>query len=477
MSARGVRIVVGEGPSTRKGLLRFVLDGEGFDVVGDAATTAELARLMAIHRPDVVVLDDGIGATAVSMINEMSPDTKVVLVWPGAVMPVGGAARVEPARVLQDLGPTISRLTGQAATAMGRGAALLDRAANDPEVLRSMLRAPRPDDAIIEDREPAPVVILPLTPSIDHDELVLNVPEAEPDEDERTKSVLGPGVAGAAASASVLAASGQAAAAESAASRSADLPAGVTPLTRRRAPGAQSALNRRLGNLALGGAAVASALVLALALGDARVPIDAVRGLGSTTSPPVPGGSEGEVDPGDPDPPPDGNTDPSRDPRDQVDPSTAATDRAFPDVSLVGDVSPAPGPPDVGIDPGDIGPGSDDDPPDGGDPPVSPGDDHGGGDAGDHDRGGGNDDPDNGGGSGTVDDDDGSDDHDSGGGNDDRGGDHDQGGGNDDPDNPAHQQGGGGSSGGSGNDDEQGSDGNDRATDGGHESRPAASRP
>ena len=90
MSARGVRIVVGEGPSERKGLLRFVVDGEGYDVVAEASTTAELARLMATYRPDVVVLDDGIGATAVGMINEMSPNTKVVLVWPGAVMPVGG---------------------------------------------------------------------------------------------------------------------------------------------------------------------------------------------------------------------------------------------------------------------------------------------------------------------------------------------------------------------------------------------------
>ncbi|CAN5688992.1 hypothetical protein BH18ACT17_BH18ACT17_10080 [soil metagenome] len=69
MSARGVRIVVGEGPSTRRGLLRFVLDGEGYDVVAEAATTAELARLMATHRPAVVVLDDDIGATAVGMIN------------------------------------------------------------------------------------------------------------------------------------------------------------------------------------------------------------------------------------------------------------------------------------------------------------------------------------------------------------------------------------------------------------------------
>ena len=175
MSARGVRIVVGEGPSTRKGLLRFVVDGEGYDVVAEASTTAELARLMATHRPDVVVLDDGIGATAVGMINEMSPNTKVVLVWPGAVMPIGGAARVEPSKVLQDLGPTIERLTGQpSATGSGRGPSLLEGATNDPAILGAMLLGgvpPSSDQLIIEDREPAPVVILPLTPTIDHDEL------------------------------------------------------------------------------------------------------------------------------------------------------------------------------------------------------------------------------------------------------------------------------------------------------------------
>ena len=97
-------------------------------MVAEAATTAELARVMAVHRPDVVVLDDGIGAVAVGMINEMSPATDVILVWPGAVMPVGGAARVEPSRVLQDLGPAVESLTGQpCASTSGSGAALLDR--------------------------------------------------------------------------------------------------------------------------------------------------------------------------------------------------------------------------------------------------------------------------------------------------------------------------------------------------------------
>ncbi|MEX1262767.1 MAG: hypothetical protein WEE66_02335 [Actinomycetota bacterium] len=460
MSARGVRIVVGEGPSTRRGLLRFVLDGEGFDVVADAGTTAELARLMAIHRPDVVVLDDGIGATAVSMINEMSPNTKVVLVWPGAVMPVGGAARVEPSRVLQDLGPAITRLTGQTGVAAGgRGAALLDRAANDPDMLRAMLLGglSAVDDAIIEDREPAPVVILPLTPTIDHSELILNVPDAEPDDDERTGVGTAAGSSGLAAGASVLAGSGQAAAGQGATGIAA-----ATPLTARRgALGSQSVLNRRLGNLALGGAAVASALVLALALGGARVPTDVVLGLGPSTTSSTPG--ESDTSPPTVTPEPGGeNTIPG----DPIDTGSANFPATSPSVALVGNVIPEPpGPPDVVVDPGDLGPGGGGNPPDGGDGGDDGGDDHTGGDSGDHDRGGGNDDPDNGGGGGDGGDDDGSDDHDSGGGNDDDGGDHDNGGGNDDEDNPAHDHGDGDDPGGDGSD--GGDDGESDETDGG----------
>ena len=469
MSAQGVRIVVGEGLSTRQGLLRFVLDGEGYDVVAEASTAAELARLIATHHPDVAVLDDGIGATAVGMINEMSPDTKVVLVWPGAVMPVGGAARVEPHRVLQDLGTTVERLTGQrSATGSGHGPTLLERAANDPDLLRAMLLGGMvaSDEPIIEDRDDAPVVILPLTPTIDHDELILNVPDAEPD-DERSGAAAGvaAGVAGGAVLASAMPA---------AADEAGSAGAPVTSIAARgTSVGAQSALNRRLGNMALSGAAVASALVLALALGGARVPIEGLRGQAPaeitspspdpTVSPtPPPDGQPGNDDGGGP---PDGgnpNTDDGGQP-------------TIPGITLVGNSSPTPsGPPDVGVDPGDIGPGGgggggDDgggDDGGGGDGGGGTGggtgsdgggggDDHnGGGDAGggghgtgggggggadegDHDRGGGND------GDGG--------DHDNGGGNDGDGGDHDKGGGNDDPDNPGHGGNGSGSGNGSGN--------------------------
>ncbi len=208
-----VRVVVAEGPSTRKGLLRFVLEGEGYDVVGDAATSAELARVVAVHRPDVVVMDDGIGAMAVAMIRTIAPSTRVVLVWPGAVVPIGGDARVEPSDVLRELGRTMERLTGQPSTRAPERRSMAPgprhARARTPQHFERSWRAARrrgsnavralarevtvgPGEAIIGDRAPASVVILPLTASVDPaaagvlrtagtDEIVI-VPEADPPE-------------------------------------------------------------------------------------------------------------------------------------------------------------------------------------------------------------------------------------------------------------------------------------------------------
>ncbi len=184
-----VRVVVAEGPSTRKGLLRFVLEGEGYAVVGEAATSAELVRTVSVHRPDVVVIDDGIGAMAVGMIRETLPSTRVILVWPGAVVPIGGDARVEPSEVLRELGRAMERLTGQASTTSRGGPVRVfetgSRSRQDPAALREILargeaaqlqrQHPSRDaramagtgGAIIEGRGSAPVVILPVSPSID----------------------------------------------------------------------------------------------------------------------------------------------------------------------------------------------------------------------------------------------------------------------------------------------------------------------
>ena len=110
MSERRVRVLVGEGRSVRKGLLRFVLENEGYDVVAEAASTLELAQQLAVHRPDVVVLDDGIDASAVGMMREVLPSAKVILVWPRGVTAVGADARLEPSEVMTSLGSTVARV-------------------------------------------------------------------------------------------------------------------------------------------------------------------------------------------------------------------------------------------------------------------------------------------------------------------------------------------------------------------------------
>ena len=125
----------------RRGLLRFVLEGDGFDVVGEAMTSAELARVLAVHQPDVVVLDDGIGATAVQMAREVAPKAKVILVWPGAVVPIGGDARVEPSQVLRDLGSAVERVFGVMVpmTESFDRPDWIDKVRKDPATLRELL--------------------------------------------------------------------------------------------------------------------------------------------------------------------------------------------------------------------------------------------------------------------------------------------------------------------------------------------------
>src|SRR5213593_4877599 len=141
MSQHRVRIVVGEGRSARMGFLRFVLESEGYDVVAQASSAAELARVLAVHRPDVVVLDDGIGATAVQMTHDVSPASKVILVWPGAVVPIGGDARVEPGDVLRSLGPAVAKAGGPVAGSLETitKPAWIDRVRKDPATLRERL--------------------------------------------------------------------------------------------------------------------------------------------------------------------------------------------------------------------------------------------------------------------------------------------------------------------------------------------------
>jgi CheY-like chemotaxis protein len=179
-----IGVVVGEGNRARKGLLRFVLEGEGFLVLADASSAVELVQALAVHRPDAVVLDDAIGGIAVVLTREMSPDAKVVLVWPSDLTPINGDATVDPTEVLRELGPAVERACGvpevAPASATVRSMTPRPRSERHPHPSAGMadvLPGPgvaRPrrtddDEPIIVDREPAPVLILPVTPIVERD--------------------------------------------------------------------------------------------------------------------------------------------------------------------------------------------------------------------------------------------------------------------------------------------------------------------
>lgn len=249
-----VRIVVAEGTPSRKGFLRFVLEGEGYDVVGEASNPAELARSVSVHDPDVVVMDGGIGATSVGMIHDLAPASKVILVWPGAVMPIGGDARVEPSNVLRELGLAVEGLTGVAcATSLAAAAGGALAGPRDAATLREVLargeaaQAHRP-------AEPGP---------------------ATADGSEGAAAAAAGAAVGAAAIAATVGAPGAGAAA---------VPAAAAPAAA--ADATATALNRKLGTIALSGAAAAGALVLALALGGSRVPVASISGTAAEPSTP-----------------------------------------------------------------------------------------------------------------------------------------------------------------------------------------------
>jgi hypothetical protein len=257
---RKIRVVVGEGRTAQQGLLRFVLEGEGFDVVGEASTTADLAIAIADGQPDVVVLDDGIGVMAVSMVHEALPDTKIVLVWPSAVVPIGGDARVEPAKILSDLGTAVRHVApvgvGAGVTETFDRPEWIDRIRKDPSTLRDELGATEKETP----KRPS-VTQLQRRGSRLHPgrktKLTQPMESTEPREAPEVPELPVPAVLPVAAEAETAETAAAAANGEE-----------------------RSEWNRRLGTLALSGAAAVSALVLAIALGGGRGTPSIIRGGG-----------------------------------------------------------------------------------------------------------------------------------------------------------------------------------------------------
>jgi len=103
-----VRVVVGEAEPCN-GALRFVLDGEGFDVVGEGSTPAELERILPDTQPAVVVLSADISARAVLTVRKRAPSAKIIVVWPTGVSAAIADDRVEPSRIYDELGHAVRR--------------------------------------------------------------------------------------------------------------------------------------------------------------------------------------------------------------------------------------------------------------------------------------------------------------------------------------------------------------------------------
>jgi hypothetical protein len=103
-----VQVVLGEAERT-DGLLRFVLEAEGFDIVGLASDDDELARVLRGARPAVVVLDGGISVAAALEARQRSKGAALVVVWPDGVSAVIAEERVDPYEAIADLGDAVRR--------------------------------------------------------------------------------------------------------------------------------------------------------------------------------------------------------------------------------------------------------------------------------------------------------------------------------------------------------------------------------
>ena len=110
---RTVQVVLGEAERT-DGLLRFVLEAEGFDIVGLASDDHELVRVLRGARPAVVVLDGGISASAALEARERSHGAALVVVWPDGVSAAIAEERVDPYEAIADLGDAVRRAAHRA---------------------------------------------------------------------------------------------------------------------------------------------------------------------------------------------------------------------------------------------------------------------------------------------------------------------------------------------------------------------------
>jgi hypothetical protein len=104
---RAVQVVLGEG---EPGILRLVLEAQGFDVVGHARDEAELRQIVGLTHPNVIVLDAGISALALLDTQVRSDYVPIVVVWPNDAYTPAAEERVDPSTAFLELGNAVRRV-------------------------------------------------------------------------------------------------------------------------------------------------------------------------------------------------------------------------------------------------------------------------------------------------------------------------------------------------------------------------------
>jgi DNA-binding NarL/FixJ family response regulator len=107
--AKRVRVVVGEAAPSGAGILRSILEADGFEVVGQASSADQLQPVLAAADPQVIVFDADTTATTVLSARDWAPRAGIVVVWPASVLSPGADQQVEPSRASADLGEAVRR--------------------------------------------------------------------------------------------------------------------------------------------------------------------------------------------------------------------------------------------------------------------------------------------------------------------------------------------------------------------------------
>jgi hypothetical protein len=104
-----VRIVLAEA-ALAPGPLHYLLESEGFQVLGSASDDEELTRLLTQStKPEVIVVDAAVPVASVMVAREFSPASELIVIWPEGVVPPPSADQVFPELVYEDLGPAVNR--------------------------------------------------------------------------------------------------------------------------------------------------------------------------------------------------------------------------------------------------------------------------------------------------------------------------------------------------------------------------------